>query len=320
VAERLVVLCQVTEDCNLGCGFCAYDRRLPGPRRSADPARLEALGRRLAEWQQGTGRGVLVSWLGGEPLRWPPLAAVTRRFRALGLSVSVTTNGTTLGAARVRRPLLEDLSELTISIDGAGETHDRLRGWPGGFSFLARVVPRLAAERRGATPLLRANTVVMRDNVAQLPALWRTLAGWGFDELTWNQLGGRDRPEFFPDHRLRPDDGRQLAEMLPALRAELAGRGVQLRGDDAYLARAAASAEGRPLPVADCSPGERFLFVSVDGRVGPCSFTASELGVPVEALAGDWPAGFRAARARSRPRPCDDCPSTQVFGKFQVAR
>ena len=35
--ERLVVVCQVTEECNLGCAFCGYDRRLPRTRLSADP-------------------------------------------------------------------------------------------------------------------------------------------------------------------------------------------------------------------------------------------------------------------------------------------
>jgi MoaA/NifB/PqqE/SkfB family radical SAM enzyme len=318
VAERLVVLCQVTEDCNLGCAFCGYDRRLVRERRSADPARLEALGRRLADQQERTGRPVLVSWLGGEPLTWAPLEALTRRFRELGLALSVTTNGTTLGSPLVRRRLLDDYAEVTISIDGAGPTHDRLRGWPGGFAFLERAVGRLVAGRRGPAPLLRANTVVMHDNLAELPALWRALCDWGFDELTWNQLGGRDRPEFFPDHRLTAGDVRHLEALLPGLRAELAARDVRLGGSDAYLARVVASAGGRPLPVADCGPGERFLFVSVDGRVSPCSFTSGALGLPVE-LAADWPAAFRAARAQARPAPCADCPSTQVFGKFQVA-
>ena len=322
MAERLVVLCQVTEDCQLSCAFCAYDRRLPRPRRSADPERLAALGRRLAELQERSGRPVLVSWLGGEPLTWPPLAALSRLFhRELGLAVSVTTNGTTLGSPRARQRLLEDHAEITVSIDGPGELHDRLRGWPGGFAFLEKAVRRLAGERSGAAPLLRANTVVMRDNVAALPALWRALADWGFDELTWNQLGGRDRPEFFPAHRLAAGDIAFLQTLLPDLRAELAARGVRLGGSAAYLERAAASAGGRALPVADCAPGQRFLFVSVDGRVSPCSFTTAELGLPAEELV-PWPSlpgRFGAARARARPGSCDDCPSTQVFGKFSVA-
>jgi MoaA/NifB/PqqE/SkfB family radical SAM enzyme len=325
VADRLVVLCQVTQACQLACGFCGYDRRLPGARRSADPARLEALGRGLAELQSRTGRPVLVSWLGGEPLTWPPLAALSRLFRhQLGLAVSVTTNGTTLGSPLARRRLLEDHAEVTISIDGLGDAHDRLRGWPGGFAFLERTIARLVAERRGPAPLLRANTVVMHDNVGQLPELWRRLAGWGLDELTWNQLGGRDRPEFFPAHRLTPTDVQRLGALLPGLRAELAARGVRLSGNEAYLGRAAASADDRPLPVADCGPGQRFLFVSVDGQVSPCSFTSAELGVAAAALQPDgWsglPTRFGAARARSRPRSCADCPSTQVFGKFSVCR
>lgn len=315
--QRLVVVCKVTERCNLGCSFCGYDRALPWPRASADPEQVRALGQRLAAWRARTGRAVLVSWLGGEPLLWPPLLALAREFKhALGLGTSVTTNGTTLGSARARATVREVFDEITVSVDGVGERHDRVRGWEGGFAFLQRAMTSLARERGAGGPLLRVNTIVMRDNVDELPTLCRALADWGVDEITWNQLGGNDRPAFFPDHRLRPEDVAHLRAIVPGLRAELAARGVILRGTEAYLDRTDASAAGRRLPVADCAPGEGFVFASLQGRLAPCSFTADELGVPATEL-HDLPAAFRSARLRIPPRACEDCPSTQVFGKFQ---
>ena len=72
----------------------------------------------------------------------------------------------------------------------------------------------------------------------------------------------------------------------------------------------------------DCGLGARFLFVSVDGRVAPCSFTTGALGVALDApgvsASSGLREGFRAAQARARPAACDDCHHTNVFGKFEA--
>ncbi|WP_218281224.1 hypothetical protein [Verrucomicrobium spinosum] len=44
----------------------------------ADPAEIRRFAAVLADWSQATGRPVLLSWLGGEPLLWKPLEALTR--------------------------------------------------------------------------------------------------------------------------------------------------------------------------------------------------------------------------------------------------
>jgi MoaA/NifB/PqqE/SkfB family radical SAM enzyme len=269
---------------------------------------------------------VLVSWLGGEPLLWRPLEQLTTRFvRDLDLRVSATTNGTALASDDVRAHVLECYDELTVSIDGLAETHDWVRGWRGGFAVLRRVVPLLAAGRRGGRgPRLRANVVLMRDNVDEFAKLCLELATWGIDEITFNQLGGNDRPDFWRDHHLGPSDVELLGEVMPTLRERLGALGVQLRGGDRYIERIRSSVAGRQLPVRDCGPGERFLFVSELGVVAPCSFTSDALGVPLAELttADDivsLPARFAAARdGRSAPLAvCGDCPSTQVFAKFE---
>jgi hypothetical protein len=205
--------------------------------------------------------------------------------------------------------------------------HDRWRGWRGGFDLLRRVVPLLARERGNSrTPLLRVNIVLMRDNVRDLANLCFELARWGIEEITFNQLGGRDRPDFWAEHCLRPADVAFLEYAIPPLRESLAERGVLLRGGDRYLERIRSSAAGRRLPVHDCGPGERFLFVSEQGTVAPCSFTSDMLGLPIAHLStaddiASLPARFAAERNHKRPSlsACGDCPSTQVFAKFQPA-
>ncbi|MDB5601313.1 MAG: hypothetical protein JWN71_3357 [Xanthobacteraceae bacterium] len=321
----MIVVWRVVDSCNLCCPFCAFDKRLTFGRSAADPSDILRFAHALAAYQARTKDRVMLSWLGGEPLSWKPLQDLTLSVRALDLAVSATTNGTALGNARLRRHIRDAYRELTISVDGFSSLHDSLRGWAGGFAKLRSWIPLLASEARmaGSRLKLRANIVLMRQNVDEFPALCAELAGWGIKEITFNQLGGRDRPEFYPAHRLTPVDVDRLEASLPVLRGELSTRGVVLVGGDGYLSRIRASALDRANPVADCGPGESFLFVDENGIGSPCSFTTADYGVDVRMLQtaddiADLPSRFREMRRVGRSPQCDDCLSTQVCDKFKA--
>jgi len=318
--STLILVWRITEACDLACPFCAYDRNLRRPRASADPEQVLAFGAVLGKYAQTYSRNILVSWLGGEPLRWPPLFEISRTFKHdYHLRLSATTNGTALASEKTRRALAENFDELTLSLDGLGSTHDELRGAPGLFAQLRASI---AALRACAPRLrLRVNTLLLRDNIAAFPALCETLADWGIAELTFNALGGRDRPEFYPDHCLRPEQLTAFRASLPALRARLAPRGLALLGSDSYLDRLSASARNYQLPITSCSPGQNFLFIDEHGFVSPCSFTTAGYGIRLGELhtpadLHQLPALFAERQRLQRLAVCDDCPSTQVFGKF----
>ncbi len=355
--STLIIVWRITEACDLACPFCAYDRNLHRPRASANPEQVLAFGAVLGEYANTYSRDILVSWLGGEPLRWPPLFEISRTFKHdCHLRLSATTNGTALTSEKIHRTLAENFDELTISLDGLDTLHDQLRGAPGLFAQLRE---NIAALRAVAPHLrLRVNTLLLRDNIHAFPDLCETLADWGIAELTFNALGGRDRPEFYPAHSLHPEQVAAFRAALPALRARLAPRGLALLGSDAYLDRLSASAANYHLPITSCSPGTDFLFINEHGYFSPCSFTtnsfhmspphapspdakASDLVMPSPARQERGPGGegyglhlstlcttadlhhlptLFAERQRTHRLPiCDDCPSTQVFGKFMVA-
>lgn len=315
MTERLVVVWRVTTRCNLSCGFCAYDRALSFARRDADEATAAALGQALTAEKRRTGHEVHVSFLGGEPWLWPHLPRVARAFRTRGLSLGVTTNGTGLNQPGAVALLQECFDELTVSLDGLQETHDRLRAWPGGH---ARILAALASvlERRGPNLRVRVNTVLMRDNVDEFAELCRTLARLGVDELSFNRLGGRDRPEFFAEHRPSAGELARVFSELDALRRELPS--MRILGSAEYRQRLLALERGERAVVEDCRPGQSFLFVDERGQVAPCSFTTAEYGEPVRDMA-QLPALFSTRQLLGRARSCDDCQSTHVFGKFRGA-
>src|SRR5215216_5983716 len=107
----MIIVWRITEQCNLSCPFCAYDRSLGGVRREARVSDVESIAPVLAAYRKQTGKRVLVSWLGGEPLLWPPLFSLSRLLRGHDIEISTTTNGTGLHLPRVREQVLESFSE-----------------------------------------------------------------------------------------------------------------------------------------------------------------------------------------------------------------
>lgn len=337
--SRYVVVVRVITDCTLGCQFCGFSRDLRIPSRSIDWTVLEKLGRSLQRFQESSNREVLVAWLGGEPFLWRDWRRASRFFKEqLGLGLAITTNGIALKSPAVREDVLRWFSEITVSIDGFAESHDRLRQRPGMFAELGQVVRTLAAEARSNFerdenslclrenvgtrpsdfPVLRVNTVLTRDNIESFPKFCREMAKWGFNEITFNQLGGNDRPEFYPENRLLPEQVRRLELVLPSLQREMGNFGVLLKGSEAYLRRMLASSEETKIPVEDCGPGENFLFVDELGRLSPCSFTSNDFtDCRIESNSIDELASkFMQRRDTNRPNACADCLATHVSQKF----
>jgi MoaA/NifB/PqqE/SkfB family radical SAM enzyme len=316
----MIVLWRVTTLCNLACGFCAYDRRVPMDRVHMDSTEVERFATLLGVYRQASGEDVLLSWLGGEPMLWPGVLDVSRRLREQhGVRVSVTTNGTTLWRNGMAASIAAAFDEMTVSIDAPGNAHEQLRGWPGGWAKLAQGMRQL---REASDKLrLRANVVLMRDTLPTFPELCDQLATWGVDEITFNQLGGRDRPAFYPTQALRLSDVAQLRALMPSLVARMAARGVRLCANDAYLTRFAATASGRALAVDDCESRRPTVFIDEHGHIASCSFTLDVHGVPTRDLRSIQDVMQLRSRLAEHRRTtpaavCGDCPSTQVFAKF----
>ncbi len=321
--NTLVIVWRVTSHCNLDCRFCAYARSVERPRMAANPDQVMAFGALLQDYGRQYNRDVLVSWLGGEPLLWLPLNQLSSAFKhKYNVRASVATNGAALGT-QLRE--LMDYDQITLSVDGLASFHDWVRNAPGLYHRLGADVARLAELKagRGHGPLIRVNTIVMRDNIDQLESLCLELANWGVEELTFNALGGRDRPEFFPDHKLMPEHIDRLRRELPRLRRRMIERGLRICGSEAYVERLGSFVRGVPVPVAHCAPGQDFLFVDERGLVSPCSFTTTACSVPLASLHSPddlraLPAQFSALRQQAAPPECLDCLSTEVFGKFSI--
>jgi radical SAM protein with 4Fe4S-binding SPASM domain len=120
----------------------------------------------------------VVSLTGGEPFLRGDWREIAERTRARGMRLRFSTNGHLLDADTVRALVDLGTESVSVSLDGAKETHDRLRPGPVGDSSFDLV---LAALRRlRSTPInAGAITTVSRQNFAELPRVHAILKEHG---------------------------------------------------------------------------------------------------------------------------------------------
>ena len=148
----------VAERCNLGCTYCYAEGGSFGvPAQNMEWEVAEASVRRLFA-EAAPGERVTLAFLGGEPLvnralirRATELAAKIATGQNIPIGFSITTNGTLLTADDAKFFECYGFA-VTVSLDGVGVIHDRLRPTKGGRGTYDRVIanvgPLLARQRR----------------------------------------------------------------------------------------------------------------------------------------------------------------------------
>ncbi|MFV1960066.1 MAG: radical SAM/SPASM domain-containing protein [Planctomycetota bacterium] len=116
---------ELTNRCNLRCRMCPTGNgRMRRPRGDMDPR----LFRRVLQRSRPLEFLLLFQW--GEPLLHPRLPLLLREARRSGARTLLTTNGTLLDDRRIGTVLDAKVDRVTVSIDGDGATHARMRGIP----------------------------------------------------------------------------------------------------------------------------------------------------------------------------------------------
>ncbi len=123
---------------------------------------------------------VKLSWR-GEPLSNPHVVDMVKYAKDRRIKdVAFLTNGERLNPDLTVQLIEAGLDWISISIDGLGETYERIR-WPSTFDGIVSKVKFLKESRdsRGLKkPLIRVQTIwgAVKDNVEQYFELWETLA------------------------------------------------------------------------------------------------------------------------------------------------
>lgn len=130
---------ELTPLCNMDCKMC-YVRMSPEELRRK--GRIRTADEWLETARQAKAAGLLFLLLtGGEPFLYPEFRRLYEGLKAMGLIVSINTNGTLLDRETVGWLAKNPPRKLNITLYGASdETYGRLCGNPHGFTQVVRAL------------------------------------------------------------------------------------------------------------------------------------------------------------------------------------
>ncbi len=179
--EWLVLV--VNNSCNLRCRMCDvglgesgsvfWAHMIGEDRRNMPLALLE----RVLDQAEAFAPRPKIGLAFTEPLIHPRIVEFARLAVARGFFCSITTNGSML--PRLAAPLVDaGLDEITVSIDGPEEVHDRIRGRRGSFRALYEGVEALNRARgRRRAPRVRFSYTITDANATAMLAFVRAVEG-----------------------------------------------------------------------------------------------------------------------------------------------
>lgn len=311
----------VAQKCNLGCSYCyAQGGSFGGAATSMQlQTALDSVDLLFSEVHAG--ERVNLTFLGGEPLlNRPVIHAATRRARQVAddrgvrVTFSITTNGTQLEAADA--DFFEEHGfAVTVSLDGLGAVHDRLRPYRSGRGSFDRVLERVVVLLERQRRMQVSARVTVTPQNLDLKETLDAFVGLGFHSIGFSPLlrapNGADEL-----------DGDGLAAMLDAMvrcgtefeRRVVAGERYPF-ANAVNAMREIHRGTHRPYP---CGAGAGYLGVSAEGALAACHrFVGDE-----EGALGDVTSGVdRARQARwlserhvHHQEPCRSCWARYMCG------
>jgi MoaA/NifB/PqqE/SkfB family radical SAM enzyme len=292
----------VNERCNVKCRFCEY-WRLPA---YVDEMSIEDWQKALLSIKEFVGE-FSISFSGGEPYIKKGFLDLLAWCRPQGIHAGVTTNGSLLNAANVRKTVEARPFNVNVSCDApVAEVHDYLRGCPGLFDKLSNGIRMLREEReaQGLDFPIVVKSTVNAANFRLLP-----------DHVRWAEEIGATAIHFQPMDEWTPEtreelwvgekeqgDLQRVVDELLALKA--GGAAIMNTETTLGLMVAHFRKEKAPADTLPCRIGMRDYFIRTNGDVEMCFFYPAVGNVKEQSARDIW-YGAKAREVRKQTVACD---------------
>lgn len=199
-----VVVWNATNACNLRCRHCYASS---GVRDRLELTTEEAL-RMVGEISSLGSRVLIIS--GGEPLVREDLPVVCREAKRRGLKVLISTNGTLINDAVIEELKRSKVDYVGVSLDGVGDTHDRIRGVKGSFD---KAVESLKALRDSGV-MTGVRMTVFKENLREVPIMLELLEELGVNRFCLYHLVYSGRAANMVGEDINRSERRRLVDYL----------------------------------------------------------------------------------------------------------
>lgn len=311
----------IAQKCNLGCTYCYAEGGEFGAEPKIMPDDVAAAAVQRLFDGAVAGETIRLAFLGGEPLtnraglrRATEFAEETAKSRNMNVAFSLTTNGTLLTEDDAEFLALHGFA-VTVSLDGIGKSHNRLRPFRNGRGSFDQITARLNPlfDRQDRISL-SARVTVTPHNVSLLETL-HGLAALGFRSVGFSPVlnSPTRRGEMSADHLISMLDqmiacGREFEDYL------LAGK-LHPFANLATALRELHLGTHRPYP---CGAGAGYLGVSAEGDLAACHRFVNEpegaFGNVMIGLDQERQTGWLAERHVDRQEPCKSCWARYLCG------
>ena len=311
----------IAQKCNMGCAYCYADQGdFGGPTRNMPLTTAKrSIDLLLADCTAGS--KVQLTFLGGEPLvnrkalrEATQYASEQGKLKNVQVNFSITTNGTLLKADDAAFFEQHGFA-VTISLDGIGEQHDRLRPLKNGGGTYAQIIeniqPLLQMQRKMQVSA-RVTVTPLNMDLAQT---LQEFIGMGFHSVGFSPL-------------LRSSNGQgemtqqDLEQMLQGMIAcgllfeqhVLAGKRFPFLNMVNAL-KEIAKGTHRPYP---CGAGAGYMGVSADGELAAChrfvNEPAGRMGSLDNGVDHTLQNNWLATRHVHQQQPCSQCWARYLCG------
>jgi len=260
---------EITRRCNLSCLHCGSDcsRDYDG-----EVLTTESWLRLIDDVRQNFGPDVYIVLTGGEPLLHPELEKITSHLAALKMSWGIVTNGLLLNEGRLTELLDDNISSLTVSLDGPEEPHERLRNQLGSFEKTREAIQLTSNALRDDNSLELADVVTCVNpwNLAHLDATAEILIDCGMPAWRLFRIFPTGRAQEDRQTSLSFEQSWEMLHWIEANRPSLKKRGLTVNFSCEGYLPFAFDRKVREVPFF-CRAGINFAAILCDGSVTGCS-------------------------------------------------
>ena len=162
--------------CNFRCAYCYVEN----PIKNTNELTREEIKKTILQAKElGAGKIII---LGGEPSIYPHLEEMLNFLAEQELAIEIFTNGSGI-TPHMAQLLAAKKARVALKLNSRDEAlPDRLAGKKGAFAFIQQALSNLrAAGYPGPDHFLALSTVICRQNIKELPGLWRSLRQDGIE-------------------------------------------------------------------------------------------------------------------------------------------